>query len=292
MKKRKRDIIFLFIATTPVSAWMIYWLIWEEDYGLLPWALLPQAVMALCIGIMILQEKHVLKRESELLRSDFPKKWDYALEKYENSDHSNIRSESMKKHMKKIYRTRLFPICFFYGLLSIAVLLAFYISWESSKDNKYIDAPSMKERICVFFFAIFGTSCISTAIYQFFGIPVYLFLRKHRSDAEAIERSYMEGKMIYGKLSGINVGFEYCVCYNLFSVSSFNVRNITYAESFRKIKKEQSTSGFYHKVKHDISVKINIKGEKKPYDISLNEQQFEYLCDELKRRGVQIINNY
>jgi hypothetical protein len=291
MKNRKRDIIFLFIATTPVSAWMIYWFIWEEEYNLLPCALLPQGVMALCIGIMILQEKHVLKRESELLHSDFPKKWDYALEKYENSDHSNIRSESMTKHLKKIYRIRLFPLCFFYGLLSIAALLAFYISWKSSKDNKYIAPPSLKAKICVIFFAIFGTGCILTAIYQFCGLPVYLFLKKHRTDAEAIERSYMEGKMIYGKLSGINVGFEYCVCYDLFSVSCFNVRNIEYAETFRKIKKEKSTSGFYHKVKQDISVKINIKGEKNPYSISLNEQQLEYLCDELKRRGVQIINN-
>lgn len=289
MKKRKRDIIFLFIATTPVSAWMIYWFIWEEDYNLLPWALLPQAVMALCIGIMILQEKHVLKRERELLHSDFPKKWDYALEKYENSYHSNIRSESMTKHLKKIYRTKLFPLCFFYGLLSIAVLLAFYNSWKSSKDNKYIDAPSLKEKICVIFFAIFGTICTLTAIYQFLGLPVYLFLRKHRSDAEAIERSYMEGKMIFGKISGINVGFEYCVYYDFFSVSCFNVRNIEYAEILVKIKKEQSTSGFYHKVKQYISVKIHIKDEKNTYAISLNKQQLEYLCDELMRRGVAII---
>lgn len=101
MKDRKKDIIFLFIATTPVSAWMIYWFIWEEDYNLLPWALLPQGVMALCIGIMILQEKHVLKRESKLLHSDFPKQWDYALEKYESSPHGNVRSESMTRHLKK-----------------------------------------------------------------------------------------------------------------------------------------------------------------------------------------------
>lgn len=149
----------------------------------------------------------------------------------------------------------------------------------------------MKEKVGILFIALLGTGCILTAIYQLFGLPVYLFLRKHRTDSEAIERSYMEGKMIYGKLSGINVGFEYCVYYDLFSVSCFNVRNIAYTETFRKIKKEKSTSGFYHKVKQDISIKINIKDEKNPYEISLNEQQLEYLCDELKRRGVQIINN-
>lgn len=270
---------------------MIYWLIWEEDYDLLPWSLLPQAVMALCIGIMILQEKHVLKREKKLMHSDFPKHWDYALEKYESTDQKSIRSESMIKHMKKIYRTKMLPIFFFYGLLCLAIIIAFFISWKNNKDNKYFEAPSLKEKICIIFFVLAAIFCIFSAIYEFLGIPVYLCLREHRDDAEAIERSYMEGKMIYGKLSGINVGFEYCVYYDLFSVSCFNIRNIEYAKTFRKIKKEQCTSGFYHKVKQNLSIKINIKGDKKSYTVSLNERQLEFLCDELMRRGVKIIKN-
>lgn len=95
--------------------------------------------------------------------------------------------------------------------------------------------------------------------------------------------------MVCGRLCGLNVGFEYCVYYDLFSVDCFNVRNVEYAKTIRKIKKEKSTSGFYHKVKVDLSLKIYVKGEKYPYTISLNELQLEYLCDELIRRGVIII---
>lgn len=174
MKKRKRDIIFLFIAATPVSAWMIYWFIWEEDYNLLPWALLPQVLIALCIGIMALQEKFVLKRERKLLNSDASKEWDYALEKYEyiNIGFRNIRSETMAKDLKKIYRTKLFIICFAVGLLAFAYPVFIYIWQETSKDNEYLKASS-KENIFSVLLAIFGTICILTAIYQFSGLPVY-----------------------------------------------------------------------------------------------------------------------
>ena len=37
----------------------------EKEYSSLPWALLPQAVMVLCIVIMLLQEKHILKKENK-----------------------------------------------------------------------------------------------------------------------------------------------------------------------------------------------------------------------------------
>lgn len=293
MKNRKRDIIYFFICTLPVSALLIFVFVITEKYKGLPLALLPQVFLTLCIVIMILQEKQVLKRESKLLRSDFSKKWDYALEKYEheNSRYRNIRSDSMSKDLKLLYRTKVFPIGLFWGVLSDAFLAVFYYFMKKSQDNEYTDSPSVFEKIFLLIIALFGIICILTAIYEFIGLPVYLFLRKYRTDAEAIERSYTEGKMICGMLSGINVGFEFCVYYDLFSVSCFNVRNIEYAKVEKKIKKKTDRSGFVCNVKQEISLEINLKDIKFPYKISLNEQQLEYLCDELIRRGVKIINN-
>ena len=270
---------------------MIYWLIWEEDYELLPWALLPQAFLTLCLGIMISQEKHVLKRESRLIAPQKTKHWQSELERYEheNSGYRNIRCDSMSKDLKLIYRTRILPVVFFFGMLSAAFLAFFYYYEKSSKNSEYIRSLSVFEKIFVILIALFGIACILTAIHEFLGLPVLLFIRKHRENADAIERSYMEGKMICGKLDGINVGFEYCVYYDLFSVDCFSVRNIEYAEVIIKVKKKQDRAGFYHKVKKDISIKLTVRGEKYPYNIDVKESQLEYICGELTRRGVQII---
>lgn len=268
---------------------MIYWFIYEEDYNLLPLSLIPQAFMAVCIVIMMLQEKLVLKREKKLLLSDNTKEWDYALEKYESNSYRNIRADSMKKDLKKIYRIRLSAVCFLFGLFAFAYPVFNYVRQKTSRDNEYLNTASATENIFAFFLTIFGTLCILTSVYQFLGLPVYLFLRKNHENTEAIDRSYMEGKMICGKLNGLNVGFEYCIYYDLFGVDCINVRNIEYAEAIKKIKKEKSTSGFYHKVKQDISLKLTVKDRKFPYSIDLNELQLDNICDELMRRGVKII---
>ena len=110
-------------------------------------------------------------------------------------------------------------------------------------------------------------------------------MKKYHEDREAVERSYMEGKMICGKLNGLNVGFEYCIYYDIFSVGCFKVRNIEYAEV---IKKKKNISGFYHKVKHDISIELHVIGKEYPYTISINNDQLEYICGELTNRGVMI----
>jgi hypothetical protein len=291
MKKHKKDILFLFICSLPVTGMMIYWLIWEKEYRSLPWAFLPQAVMALCIGIMILQEKHVLKRESRLIAPKRSKQWHSELERYEheNSGYRNIRCDAMSKDLKLIYRTRIFPVVSLLGVLSAAFLAFFYYYEKSSKTSEYISSPSFFEKTILILIALFGIACISTAIYEFLGLPVLLFIRKHRENADAIERSYMEGKMICGKLGGINVGFEYCIYYDLFSVDCFSVRNTEYAEVIIKVKKKQDRAGFYHKVKRDISIKLTVRGEKYPYNIDVNEAQLEHICGELMRRGVMII---
>lgn len=291
MKNRKRDIIFLFICTLPVSALLIFIFVASEKYSGLPFALIPQAFMALCIGIMLLQERHVLKRERELRDSAHPKKWKSALEKYEyeNSSYRNIRSGSMQKDLKKIYRIRLCPVCFLVGLVSLVYPVLKYIWLKTGEHNKYLGTPSFAEKMISVICVIFGAICILTAVYEFLGFPVFLLIKKHNADMEAIERSYMEGKMICGKLCGLNVGFEYCVYYDLFSVICFPVRDITYARTERKIKKERSRSGFYHKVKQDITLKISVNGEEYPYIISVDEDQLENICGELTRRGIRII---
>ena len=292
MKNRKRDIIFLFICTLPVSALLIFIFVTLEEYGGLPFALVPQAFMALCIAIMFLQEKHVLKRERKLRASEHPRQWKSALEKYEyeNSSYRNIRSGSMSKDLKRIYRTRLFPICLLVGLVSLVYPVLSCIWLKTSEGSEYLSAPSFAEKATSVICLIFGALCILTALYEFLGLPVYFFRRKNRADIEAIERSYMEGKMVCGKLCGLNVGFEYCVYYDLFSVCCFSVRDIAYAETVRKIKKEQSRSGFYHKVKQDITLELRVKGEKFPYNISVNDEQLENICGELTRRGVRVMN--
>lgn len=283
----------MFICTLPVSALLVFIFIVTEGYSGLPFALIPQVFLTVCLWVMRMQEKYVLKRERKLRDSTRPKQWQSALEKYEyeNSSYRDIRTGSMSKDLKKIYRTRLFPVCLFVGLIVLVYPVISYIWKKTSEDNEYLSSPSFIETMTAILFVILGALCILTAVYEFLGLPVYLFRKKHCADMEAIERSYMEGKMVCGKLSGLNVGFEYCVYYDLFSVCCFSARDIIYAKTVRKLKKEKSRTGFYTKVQQDITIELRVNGEEFPYHISVNEEQLENICGELTRRGVRIINN-
>ena len=290
--KKKKDIFFLFICNLPVSGMMIYWFIWEKEYSSLPWALLPQAVMVLCIVIMLLQEKHILKKEDRIKDRSKADLHQEAFEKYEINAFHDINSASMAKDLKKIYRTKLFPIVFLYSPLCICISVIIIFLLISINSNEYLENPPLSDKIRTIIFVFISVGCLLVSLYELLGLPVYFFLRKHHEEVETTERSYMEGKMICSKLSGINIGPEYCIYYDLFSVDCFPVNEILYAETIKKLKKKSGTAGFVSKVKLDISLNIAIKGEEAVYNIALKEFQLEYLCDELIRRGVTIIKKY
>ena len=125
----------MFICTLPVSALLVFIFIVTEGYNGLPFALIPQVFLAVCLWIMRMQEKYVLKRERKLMDSARPKQWQSALEKYEyeNSSYRNIRTGSMSKDLKKIYRTRLFPVCLFVGLIVLVYPVISYIWKKQAK---------------------------------------------------------------------------------------------------------------------------------------------------------------
>ena len=68
MNNRKRDILYMFIATVPLSAVLAAILIICEQGAKLYMALLPQLGMCGIIGIMLMQEKYI-EKQNEIYRN-------------------------------------------------------------------------------------------------------------------------------------------------------------------------------------------------------------------------------
>lgn len=286
MKNRKKDIIYMFIASLAFSALMAAVFIVCEQKSKLYLALIPQLVLALLIGIMYLQEK-ALNNEAEKLRNRPESEMrQQVLENYETNGCRNIGSSSMSDDLKSIFRRNLCPPCLGFGILCIILtaIVVFTIHLAVEGGLK----PGFSGIGFAVLFGISGISGILTAISQFLGLPVTSFMKREKMHIDMIESSYMNGNMICGKLGGINIGTDYCVCYTMGSVIAFRTQDISCVNVHKRIDVRRGRSGFGEKAEKDISVVIRLEKTGKTYKIELSELQLEYVCDEFMRHGVSV----
>lgn len=287
MNNRKRDILYMFIATVPLSAVLAAILIICEQGAKLYMALLPQLGMCGIIGIMLMQEKYI-ENQNEIYRNRLDAEMrQQVLENYESDGYRNINADNMSDDLKMIFRRSIAPFFFIYGI-GASLLLMFLIYLVSSLSAR-------KDIMTVFTIggtAIVAFGCFALGIYQFTGGTVSYFLNKEKTNLDMIERSYMGGSMICGWLSGINIGIDHCVIYDSTSVSTVKNEDILHVNINKRITKKRDRSGFVVKDKKDISAQLVMRNKDNTYNINVTELQLEFLCDEFMRRGIKIIKNY
>ncbi|MCR5110531.1 MAG: hypothetical protein K6B38_06435 [Ruminococcus sp.] len=92
MNNRKRDILYMFIATVPLSAVLAAILIICEQGAKLYTALLPQLGMCGIIGIMLMQEKYI-EKQNEIYRNRLDAEMrQQVIENYESDGYRNINA--------------------------------------------------------------------------------------------------------------------------------------------------------------------------------------------------------
>lgn len=289
MKNRKRDIIYLFICTIPVSAILVYIFIVMEIYRALPCALIPQAFMAFCILIMRAQEKHIDKQNKKLKNVPEAEMRQQALENFERCSFRSISADNMADDLKGILRRRHAPLVL--ALAAVFLAVTFFIIWlfiTSSVSSVYHNFGILPFGL-VIMSAFITLACIIIGADLLIGYPVTSFIEKEKDRLSMIERSYMGGRMICGWLSGINVGIDYCVYYDLNTVKCFRTDDIWHIKVNRQITKKRDRSGFDVRDKKDISAELSVRGCKDTFKVGMTELQLEYICDEFMRRGVKIV---
>ena len=288
MKNRKRDIIYLFICTLPVSGMMIYWLIWEQEYSLLPWALLPQGFIILWIAIMLLQERFLRNNARRIETRPVADLRQEALESFENKSFREITADSMSADLKALYRHRFAPKNLLLGTVCIccAVLFAAYI--VTGIGNGVMPFfYNIVAGIAVLFFGLAGFVIVCEAALQFAGIHVSSFEKKHREELAMIKRSYMGGRMIVAADSAINIGIDYIISVRSSECECIRISDVIGAESLRVRKVKRDRAGFMTKLQYEYVISIYVKKHRKPVKYIVTELQSEYIRDELIRRGIK-----
>ena len=286
MKDKKSDIIYMFIASLAFSALMAAAFIIFEQKSKLYLALIPQLVLTLLIGIMYLQEKAVNKKSEMFRNKPESEIRQQLLENYGDKILHSIEAETMADDLKSIYRRKICPVCFGIGIVVLPVtffLIYLFFGADSS--------PGLGATITIGFFVLFGVGGILLGIYHLFGLSVNKFIKKEHERADIVERSYMMGNMVCGNCSGVNIGIEYCVHYDLCSVECFRIDDIESVKANKLITIKRDRSGFDTKGEKDISVEIRLKNRDRHYKVDLTELQLEYVCDEFTRHGVKVIKH-
>ena len=289
MKNRKRDIIFLYICTIPVSALLIFMLVIMEEIHALPFALIPQLFITVCILIMSLQEKHIDKQNEKLKNIPEQEMRQQVLENYEHKGYRRISAETMTEDLKGIFRRRHAPLVLFIGAVSLAVTAFIIYLFVSMSVSSVLHDFGPLPVVTLIMTAFIALACIIIGTDLLIGFPVTSFAEKEKERLSMIDRSYMGGSMICGWFSGINIGIDYCVYYDLNSVKCFRTEDIWHIKVNRRIKKKRDRSGFDVRDKKDISVELCVRGVRDTFRVSVNGLQLEYICDEFMRRGVKIV---
>lgn len=288
MKNRKRDIIYLFICTLPVSAIIIYWLISEQDYDMLPWALLPQGFMVICILIMLLQERILKLIADKIKNRPEAELRELVLENFESNSFREITANSMSADLKNLYCRKFAPKNLLLGTVCIccAVLFAAYI--VTGIGNGVMPFfYNIVAGIAVLFFGLAGFVIVCEAALQFAGIHVSSFEKKHREELAMIERSYMGGRMIVAADSAINIGIDYIISVRSSECECIRISDVIGAESLRVRKVKRDRAGFMTKLQYEYVISIYVKKHRKPVKYIVTELQSEYIRDELTRRGIK-----
>lgn len=293
MNKRKRDIIFLFIITLPVSIMMVYWSVTEQDYDLLPLAVIPPLCVIPVIGLMLLNEKLVIAVARKIeSRTDSDRRQE-ALEKFETDSFREIAAETMSADLKSIYRRKFAPRCFLLGALCMAsaAFIALYLILDLGVDIM----PSFFDIIAGVFaclFGLFGILFILESVLQLVGFHVNSFEKKNRMDFAMVERSYMGGRMMLSPNSGLSIGIDFIVYIDWYGCECIRISDVSHAETLRMRATKRSKAGFVTKQKYEYIVEIYVKERNKPIKYVANELQSEYIRDEFARRGLYVIKTY
>lgn len=288
MKNRKRDIIYLFICTLPVSAIIIYWLISEQDYDMLPWALLPQGFMVICILIMLLQERILKSIADKIKNRPEAELRELVLENFESNSFREITANSMSADLKNLYCRKFAPKNLLLGTVSLvyAYLMAAYI--VTGIGNGIMPAFfNIVAGIAALYFGLSGIILVCEAASQFAGFPADRFEKKYREELPMIERSYMGGRMIIALNSVLNIGLDYIVSVSTSECEAVSISDIIGAQAIRVHKVRRDRAGFITKQKFEYVICIYARQRNKPIKHIVNELQAEYIRDELIRRGIK-----
>lgn len=190
-----------------------------------------------------------------------------------------VRRSSMKADLSKRYR-RYFGIFF---ILFGALLILFGAAFTSGGD----DGAGV-------FIMIVG---ILIVIYGFFGLfpkNVRSFIKKCGADLDAINASYMDGKLLtYKKLysdehrnGGINIGSEYTVIFNVKEIAAVKNSDIVSAQH-RILRTKYYGNSVYTGTKYthhiDVTVKNPLSGNIRTFTAELDRFQAELAQEELSR---------
>ncbi|MBR6070480.1 MAG: hypothetical protein IKP78_07830 [Ruminococcus sp.] len=293
MKHRKKDIIILFILTIPISAMMIYWSVSEQDYDLLPLAVIPPLCVIPIIGLMLLKEKMIMAVSRKIETRTESDRRQEVLENFENSSFREITAETMSADLKSIYRRKFAPRCFVLGTLClpIAGFMALYILLDFGVDIM----PSFFNIIAgilACFLVFCGIGFVSESVLQYAGFHVKSFEKKFRAEFAMIERSYLGGRMMLSPNSGLNIGIDFIVYLDWYGCECIKISDVSRAEMMCVHTTKRSKAGFITEKKFEYLVLIYVSERKKPIKYVANELQSEYIRDEFARRGVYTINTY
>lgn len=195
-----------------------------------------------------------------------------------------IQSDSMSDDLRIIYRSKFAPRSLIGGITVLVGTIVMLIAFMCDKSGiEFNDIHIFGE------FVLINLISWSASFIQLSGLPVRRFERKNSEELPMIERSYMTGRMLLYKVSGLNIGDDYIVFINSIKCSCVRLSDIREVIAYR----DPQWRNFKDKPKkRAYIIAICINGQK-PILINVDRYESEYLCDELMRRRVNIVKeNY
>jgi len=272
---------------------MIYWSVSEQDYDLLPLAVIPPLCVIPIIGLMLLKEKLIMAAARKIESRSESDRRQEVLEKFENDSFREIAAETMSADLKRIYRRKFAPRCFLLGALcmAFAAFIALYLILDLGVDIM----PSFFNIIAgilACFLVFCGIGFVSESVLQYAGFHVKSFEKKFRAEFAMIERSYLGGRMMLSPNSGLNIGIDFIVYLDWYGCECIKISDVSRAEMMCVHTTKRSKAGFITEKKFEYLVLIYVSERKKPVKYVANELQSEYIRDEFARRGLYVIKTY
>lgn len=215
-------------------------------------------------------------RKAKVIKNDFTDgsyldsaEWCEKYQKYtEKHDFEKIHSKGMKADLQRRYRKMTSVIMCFFGLFMIFGSCCIPVGYAGIQE---IITAVFGILLGIFIFYSFGFK-------NFIALPVRK-LYQENYDIEAVEDSYNNGKMMFHKKNGINIGDEYTLIYSekeIHVISNFSIHNITH--NLTRVKKYVNSTFDSDEYKHKLCIKAY-----REYFVELNEYQVETAIKELEK---------
>ncbi|MBR4201165.1 MAG: hypothetical protein IKQ91_07820 [Oscillospiraceae bacterium] len=239
------------------------------------------AALAICIPLAFVWEIRSEKKNADFKEAvesgDYyeTEEWREKYRKYrETHDFSRVKAQTMQADLKKRY---LKPS----GIVLAAVSLAFFIPaliWESGDPAINI------------ILAVSGLGFLLWGIWKLYRTPVRAFLREYEAELPHIARSYLNGKVLSFRSSGlsaenngINIGGNYTVMWYKKGIVAIDNKRIT------KVTKQVQRTNYYGDglylgagTAHRLCIGYkDAAGKSWNCRIQLNEYQTEMACEAL-----------